>query len=76
MLSDAHVHLDGFKPEQLRQGIEGAKQGGVDILVAVGMSLESSAKTVDIGDSYDCVFPAVGIHPWNAVHIDQSLYNQ
>ncbi len=76
MLSDAHVHLDGSEPEQLRQAVEGAKQGGVDILVAVGMSLESSAKTVDIGDSYDCVFPAVGIHPWNAVHIDQSLYNQ
>ncbi len=76
MLSDAHVHLDGFSPEQLRQGIEGARQDGIDILIAVGMSLESSVITVDIGDSYDGIFPSVGIHPWNAVHIDQSLYQQ
>jgi len=76
MLSDSHVHLDGSEPEQLKQGIEGARQAGVEILVAVGMSLESSIHTVDIGDSYECVFPAVGIHPWNAVHVDQDLYSQ
>ncbi len=76
MLSDAHCHLFASEPELLRQGIEGAREGGVELLLAAGESLESSVKTIDIGDSYDCVLPAVGIHPWWAVHIDQSLYNQ
>ena len=76
MFSDSHVHLDGSEPEQLRQGIEGARRGGVEIFIAVGMSLESSVRTVDIGDSYECVFPAVGIHPWNAVHVGEDLYNR
>ena len=36
-------------------------------MVSMGMTVESSAETVRLAQSYEGVLAAVGIHPWNAV---------
>ncbi len=74
MFADTHTHLDGIEAEQIPQVIEGAKRNDVEIFIAASMNLESSRKTVRIAEDYEGVFAAVGIHPWNAVIIDQALY--
>lgn len=76
MLSDAHMHLDGCQPEELKEFVEEAKRRGVAVMVGASMDLESSAAMVAIGDSYDVVYPAVGIHPWNAILVDREVYGQ
>ena len=67
VFSDSHCHLVGQQPERLTEVLEQARVKGVDIMVSMGMTLESSAETVRLAESYQGVLAAVGIHPWNAV---------
>ncbi|MFC1864548.1 TatD family hydrolase [Chloroflexota bacterium] len=67
VFSDSHCHLGGQQPEQLAEVLEQARAKGVDIMVSMGMTLESSAETVRLAQAYQGVLAAVGIHPWNAV---------
>ncbi|MCX6013897.1 MAG: TatD family hydrolase [Chloroflexi bacterium] len=65
--SDSHCHLAGQNTDQLVEVLKQAKTKGVDIMVSMGMSLESSAENIHLAQSYQGVLAAVGIHPWNAV---------
>ena len=67
VFSDSHCHLGGQQPERLAEVLEQARTKGVDIMVSMGMTLESSAETIRLAQSYQGVLAAVGIHPWNAV---------
>ncbi len=76
MLSDCHVHLDTYEKAQLDQVIEKANARGVEIIVAVSMNAESSGNILGISELYDCVLPAVGIHPWNALSFNAESYQR
>jgi TatD DNase family protein len=65
--SDSHCHLDGYQPELLTELLEQARVEGVDTIVSMGMTLESSVETIRLAQSYDRVLAAIGIHPWNAI---------
>jgi len=67
VFSDSHCHLDRNQPELLAEVLEQARVKHVDIIVSMGMTLESSAETVRLAQSHEGVLAAVGIHPWNAV---------
>lgn len=67
ILSDSHCHLDRQQPEQLAEVLEQTRTKGVAIMVSMGMSLESSAETIQLAQSHEGVLAAVGIHPWNAI---------
>ncbi len=67
IFSDSHCHLDICPPELLGEVLEQARVKAVDIIVSMGMTLESSAETVRLAQSYEGVLAAVGIHPWNAI---------
>ena len=76
MLSDAHMHLDGCPPGELKEFVEEAKIRGVAVMVGASMDLGSSAETIAIGEAYDVVYPAIGIHPWNAILVDEEIYGK
>ena len=65
--SDSHCHLSGQNTDQLSNVLKQAKAKGVDIMVSMGMSLESSAENIRLARSYNGILAAVGIHPWNAI---------
>ncbi|MBA7619424.1 putative metal-dependent hydrolase YcfH [subsurface metagenome] len=65
--SDSHCHLDGYQPELLTEVLEQARVKGVDIIVGMGMTLESSVETLRLAQSHERVLAAIGIHPWNAI---------
>lgn len=67
VFSDSHCHLDRYRPELLAEVLEQASVKHVGIMVSMGMTVESSAETVRLAQSYEGVLAAVGIHPWNAV---------
>lgn len=71
--SDSHCHLDRSQPEKLAKMLGQARAKGVDIIVSMGMTLESSAETVRLAQSGEGVLAAVGIHPWNAVSPTEEL---
>lgn len=74
MLSDAHAHLDEYSPQKLEEIIQRARGEGVEAIVAVSKTLESSAKTIALASRYLELLPAVGIHPWNALPVDEAVY--
>jgi TatD DNase family protein len=74
--SDCHCHLETYQPELLAQVLKEARKKHVDIMVSVGSSLESSAKTVELAQSCEGVVAAVGIHPWWPVEPDNDIRRQ
>ncbi|MFC1814916.1 TatD family hydrolase [Thermodesulfobacteriota bacterium] len=69
ILSDAHAHLESYEPVALEETIKRAKANGIGIIIANGITLGSSSKTVEIANRYDCIWATVGIHPWYAVRL-------
>ncbi len=66
MIADAHVHLDAYSPDELRDVLSEAASSGVELIVTVGMDAASSAAGLAIAQSEPNVYAAVGLHPWNA----------
>jgi len=63
MLIDAHAHLEAVEP--VDEAVRKAAAAGVGRIVAVGMDLESNARTLEIAARFpETVLPAVGYHPW------------
>lgn len=65
ILSDAHVHLDGFGDDSLGGVIQRARETGLKAILTTGMDYESSVRGVSIANRIDMVYAAIGIHPWN-----------
>jgi len=64
MLIDTHAHLDQDEFDADRAEVIGrAIAAGVDAIVAVGVTAESSAATVKLSAEYPSVYAAVGIQP-------------
>lgn len=64
MLVDSHCHLQDPKFNRDRAAVlKRAREAGVSTLVVVGYDLESSRRAVELADSNDGVYAAVGIHP-------------
>ncbi|HJP13820.1 MAG TPA: YchF/TatD family DNA exonuclease [Nitrospinota bacterium] len=64
ILVDSHAHIDASDYDGDRRKIlERALSKGVGTIIAVGSDLDSSRKTVDIANSFEEVFAAVGVHP-------------
>jgi len=63
-LIDTHSHLD--QPEfdaDRAETIERARRAGVDAMVCVGATVESSEAALRLAKQYPCLVAAVGIHP-------------
>ncbi len=76
MLVDSHCHLqdpqfDGDRPSVLDR----ARQSGVSTLVVIGTDLESSRRAVELADSLENVYAAVGVHPHDAQQMTRPVVN-
>lgn len=67
MLIDTHSHLDFPEFDSDREDvIRRSKEGGVEYIINVGSTLESSRAGVELSQKYDFIFSCVGIHPHDA----------
>ncbi len=67
MLIDTHAHLDYPDFAADFEGVlERASAAGVDRIITIGTSVESSRRAVELAEKYDNVFAVVGVHPTNA----------
>jgi TatD DNase family protein len=67
MLVDSHCHLQDPKFDRERDAvIERAFAAGVSALVVVGYDMPSSRRAVEIADSNDNIYAAIGVHPHDA----------
>ncbi len=67
MLVDSHCHLQDpkFGPDR-DDALRRARQAGVSALVVAGYDMESSRRAIDIADSNENVYAAIGVHPHDA----------
>ncbi len=66
---DSHVHMDGLGEDDAV--IRRAREAGVDAVVAVGGSVESSAYALRLSEKHvGYVVPGVGVHPSEALNVD------
>ena len=62
---DTHAHLDALEGD-LDQILASARAAGVTRVVTIGTGIASSRRAVDIAESHDGVFAALGIDPHQA----------
>ena len=74
LLIDTHAHLDypDFTAD-LPQILARAEAAGIDAIISVGTSLESSRRAVALSEQHPRVFAAVGWHPTEAHQASNDL---
>jgi TatD DNase family protein len=64
MLIDTHAHLEMREFNDDRDDvIKRAREAGVEYIVTIGTTVESSRDAVLLADKYDFIYAAIGIHP-------------
>ncbi|NTW58911.1 MAG: YchF/TatD family DNA exonuclease [Nitrospirae bacterium] len=75
MLIDTHAHLEMREFNDDRDDvIKRAKDAGVEYIVTIGTTVESSRDAVMLADKYDLIYAAIGIHPHEAKDILHPAY--
>lgn len=74
VLIDTHAHLEAV--ESVSEVIDRAFRNGVETIIAVSSDLGSSRTTIEISNSFDAVYSAVGIHPHEASSFSESSLAQ
>ena len=77
MFIDTHAHLEMGEFDRDRdEAVTRAADAGVDYIVTVGTTLNDCRKAVQLAHRYPSVYAAIGIHPHEAVEIDDETYRE
>lgn len=70
---DAHCHLNlkGYEND-LEEVIQRAKNVGVNKIINVGTSLETSKKAIKLAKKYEGLYASIGIHPHHADKLEEN----
>ena len=73
MITDSHAHVwwDSYA-EDLEQVLERARAAGVDRMVVVGTTVETSRAAIELCRGHAGLFPTAGIHPHDSAAADES----
>ena len=72
MIIDTHCHLDDSRyTDDLDTVIARAKEKGVEKFIIPGADPKSLKRAVEIAEKYECVYFAVGVHPYDAKNYDR-----
>jgi len=75
MLIDTHAHLEMREFNDDREEvIQRAKDAGVDTIITIGTTIESSRDAVLLAEKYDFIYAAIGIHPHEVKDILHPAY--
>ena len=73
MLFDTHVHLnDDQFDDDLGEVIERARLNGVERVVVVGFDEKTIKRAMELIDTYDFMYAAIGWHPVDAIDLTDS----
>lgn len=74
MLIDTHAHLDYPDFQQDFEAVlERASQAGVQRIITIGTSVESSRRAVALAEQYPQVYAVVGVHPTSAMEAESDI---
>jgi len=75
MLIDTHAHLDmrEFK-DDCKEVLKRAQEAGVEYIITIGTTVESSRNAILLAEEYDFIYAAVGIHPHDVKDAPHTAY--
>ena len=72
MLFDTHMHLNARQfAEDQEEAIERANSAGVTYMIVVGFDDETIPLAIEIAETYENIYAAVGWHPVDAIHYQE-----
>ncbi|MDO8682928.1 MAG: TatD family hydrolase [Armatimonadota bacterium] len=76
-LIDTHAHLnhEDFQ-DDIREVLERAQTAGVTRIVVPGYDLNSSERAVELAETHDEIYAAVGVHPHDAKTLDDEVLHK
>lgn len=75
MIFDSHAHYDDEAFEEDRDVLLSSMQAnGIDTIVNVGASIESSGSSLQLAETYDFIYAAVGVHPSDTDELNEENY--
>ena len=76
MLIDTHAHLEMSEFNDDREEvIKRAREAGVEYIVTIGTTVESSRDAVLLAEKYEFIYAAIGIHPHEVKDILHPAYD-
>jgi TatD DNase family protein len=77
MFIDTHAHLDFPQFENdIADTVQRALDNGVQRIINIGTSLESSRKVVEIAERFESCYAAIGVHPHDAKDVDETVLGE
>ncbi len=74
---DTHCHLASKEFENdFQMVIENAKVNGIDTFIVPSTSVDDLGKIIQLSNSHDEIYFALGIHPHNCIEYNQEVENQ
>ena len=71
MIFDTHAHYDDEQFDIDREELLGKMQeAGIETIVDVGASIETTKKALELAHRYDFIYAAVGVHPSEVEELD------
>lgn len=76
MIVETHAHYDDEQFDQDREEIlESLSEKGIDYVVNVGASIETTRRTIDLMDKYPFIYGAIGVHPSETAELNEENFN-
>ena len=77
MLFDTHAHINDPVFDEDRDAVlRSLKEKGVGLVMNPGCSLENSLQAIDLANTYDFMYAAVGTHPDTADEVDDAVIDR
>ena len=77
MIIDTHIHLDDARyNEDLDEVLNRAREGGVECFIIPGADASTLERAINIAETHDDVFFAVGIHPYDMHQFDSLKFEK
>lgn len=77
MIIDTHAHYDDEQFDPDREELLGSmKDGGIGLIVNAGSTIESWGKILELTETYEFLYGAIGIHPDEAGSLDEESFRR
>ena len=74
---DSHCHLDFDAFDGIRdRTVAEANDAGVHTIVNIGVDLNTSRRSIELAERFDCVYATVGVHPHDAKTCNQTTLSE
>ena len=76
MIFETHAHYDDAKFDEDREELlEKVHNSGVNPIINVGASINSTKQTLELAKTHDYIYAAVGVHPSDIADLNEETFS-